>query len=80
MSLDDSPIITQHHFLLSTKTALDALPGSAWWSDEQQNRLRRNELAASLGNRLPDLLKQFDIFVRSMTTSRMTRRLTYAID
>jgi hypothetical protein len=80
MSLDDSPIITQHHFLLSTKTALDALPGSAWWSDEQQNRLRRNELAASLGNRLPDLLKQYDIFVRSMTTRRMTRRLTYAID
>lgn len=80
MSLDSSPIITQHHFLLSTKTALDALPGSAWWADEQANRLRRGELLASLSQRLPDLLKQFDIFVRSMTTSRMTRRLTYSID
>jgi hypothetical protein len=80
MSLDSSPIITQHHPLLVTKTALDALPGSSWWQDEQQNRLRRNELAASFGQRLPDLVKQFDIYVRSMTTSRMTKRLTYSID
>jgi hypothetical protein len=80
MSLDSSPIITQHHPLLVTKTALDALPGSAWWADEASNRLRRNELAASFSNRLPDLIKQFDIYVRSMTTSRMSRRLTYAID
>lgn len=80
MSLDSSPIITQHHPLLVTKTALDALPGSAWWSDEASNRLRRNELAQSFDQRLPDLIKQFDIYVRSMTTSRMTRRLCYSID
>lgn len=80
MSLDASPIITQHHPLLVTKTALDALPGSAWWADETANRLRRNELATSFSQRLPDLIRQFDIYVRSMTTSRITRRLTYAID
>lgn len=80
MSLDASPIITQHHPLLVTKTALDALPGSAWWADEQQNRIRRNELASSFDNRLPDLVTQFNIYVRSMTTSRMSRRLTYSLD
>lgn len=80
MSLDDSPILTQHHFLLSTKTALDALPGSGWWANEDENRIRRKELAASLASRLPDLEKQFDRYIRSLTTPRMTRRLTYAID
>ena len=80
MSLDDSPILTQHHFLLSTKTALDALPGSAWWQNEDENRARRKELALSLSSRLPDLQTQFDRYIRSLTTPRMTRRLTYAID
>lgn len=80
MSLDDSPILTQHHYLLSTKTALDALPGSAWWQDEDENRARRKELAASFAARLPDLQQQFERYIRSLTTPRMTRRLTYAID
>jgi hypothetical protein len=80
MSLDDSPILTQFHYLLSTKTALDALPGSAWWNDENENRIRRKELALSLSNRIPDLEKQFDRYMKSLTTSRMTRRLTYSID
>lgn len=80
MSLDDSPILTQHHYLLSTKTALDALPGSAWWASEDENRVRRRELAASFAGRLPELEKQFDRYIRSLTTSRMTRRMTYSID
>lgn len=80
MSLDQEPIITQHHYLLSTKTALDALPGSAWFGDESENRIRRKELQASLSMRLPDLLKQFEIYIRNMTVSRITRRLTYSID
>lgn len=80
MPLDSSPIITQHHFLLSTKTALDGLAGSAWWADESENRLRRRELKESFLMRLPDLEKQFNIYIKNMTVNRMTRRLTYAID
>ena len=79
-ALDTSPILTQHHFLLVIKTALDALSGSAWWEDEQENRIRRKELQASLMFRLGDLKEQFEIFIRNMTTSRMTRRLTYSLD
>lgn len=80
MSLDQEPILTQFHNLLTTKTALDALVGSSWWADESENRTRRKELAVSLSLRLPEMERQFDIYMRSMTTSRMTKRLTYSID
>lgn len=80
MSLDDSPLLTQHHSLLAIKTALDALPGTAWWDSEPENRLRRNELKESLSARLPILMQQFKRFVQNMTQPRMTQRLTYAID
>lgn len=80
MSLDDSPLLTQHHALLVVKTALDALPGSAWFADEKENRLRRNELASSFAGRLPIHMEQFKRFVRNVTQPRMTERLLYAID
>lgn len=80
MSLDQEPILTQFHNMLVTKTAVDALPGSAWWQDEDQNRIRRKELAASFASRLPEMEQAFNIYVRSLTTSRMTRRLTYSLD
>lgn len=80
MSLDDSPLLTQHHALLGIKTALDALPGSAWWESEEQNRLRRNELKESLSNRLPILMQQFKRFIQNVTQPRMTQRLVYSID
>lgn len=80
MSLDDSPLLTQFHNLLTTRTALDALAGSAWWADESENRIRRKELAASLSARLPDMEAQFNRYMRSLTQSRMTKRLTLSID
>lgn len=80
MSLDDSPLLTQHHALLTVKTAQDALPGSDWWTDEQQNRLRRNELKASFSERLPILMDSFRRHVRNVTQPRMTMRNTYAIE
>lgn len=80
MSLDDSPLLTQHHALLTIKTALDALPGSAWFEVEQDNRLRRNELESSFKGRLPIHMDQFRKFVRNVTQPRMTDRIVYAID
>jgi hypothetical protein len=80
MSLDDSPLLTQHHSLLTIKTALDALPGTAWWSSEADNRLRRNELETSLSRRLPIHLDQFKRYVRNVTQPRMTERYVAAID
>lgn len=80
MPLDQEPILTQFHNLLVTKTALDALPGSAWWADESENRIRRKELAASLSSRLPEMEKQFNEYMRSLTASRMSKRMVYAID
>lgn len=80
MSLEDSPLLTQHHALLTIKTALDALPGSAWWEDEKDNRLRRNELQASLAGRLPIHMDQFRRFVRNVTQPRMTYRNLYPIE
>ena len=80
MSLDDSPLLTQHHALLTVKTAIDALPGSSWFADEKENRLRRNELRTSLNDRLPILMDQFRRFVRNVTQPRMTERILYAID
>lgn len=80
MSLDDSPILTQHHPLLVTKTALDALPGSQWWANESENRIRRKELAVSLSARIPSMEQQFRRYIRNMTVNRQTSRLTYSID
>ena len=80
MSLDDSPLLSQHHSLLAVKTAQDALPGAAWWGNEQENRLRRNELQASFAGRLPLLMDQFRRFIRNATQPRMTQRLVYSID
>ena len=80
MSLDDSPLLTQHHALLAIKTAMDALPGTAWWESEAENRLRRDELRASFAGRFPQLLEQFRRFVRNATQPRMTQRLVYSID
>lgn len=80
MSLDNEPILTQFHNLLVTKTALDALVGTAWFADESENRLRRKELALSLSSRIPDMELQFNRYMKSLTTSRMTKRLTYSID
>jgi hypothetical protein len=80
MSLDDSPLLTQHHALLVCKTALDSVTSAAWWDDEKENRIRRKELTDSLSAQLPVYLRQFDEFVRNATQPRMTQRLTYAID
>lgn len=79
MALDDSPLMTHHHSLLVVKTALDALPGCAWWASEQDNRLRRNELRESFSERLPSLLKDFRSYIRSVSQPRMTYRNLYEI-
>lgn len=80
MSLNDSPLLTQHHALLTVKTAQDALPGSSWWTDEQQNRLRRNELKDSFASRLPILMSSFQRHVKNITQPRMTMRNLYEIN
>lgn len=80
MALDDSPLLAQHHGLLVVKSALDALPASAWWKDEKENRIRRNELRESLSGRLPMLMDHFRKHVRNVTQPRMTQRLVYSID
>lgn len=80
MALDDSLLLAQHHSLLVIKTALDALPGSAWWASEAENRLRRQELRESFSGRLPVLTDQFQQWARSLTQSRMTYRQVYSID
>lgn len=83
MSLDDSPLLTQHHALLTVKTAQDALPGSAWWAGgpevERENRLRRSELQDSFDKRLPILMGSFRQHVRNVTQPRMTMRNLYEI-
>lgn len=80
MSLDDSPLLAMHHNLLAVKTALDALPGSAWFVSEAENRLRRNELRTSLSERMVPLMEYFRKWVRNTTQPRMTMRNTYAIE
>lgn len=80
MSLDDSPLLTQHHGLLVCKTALDSIPAAAWFADERENRLRRNELIASLTSQLPIYMKQFDQFASNSTMPRITMREMYAIE
>lgn len=80
MALDDSPILTQHHALIVTKTALDATPGSAWWANEKENRIRRGELQESFKLRLPPLMSEFDKYVRNQVQPRQTSRLVYSID
>jgi hypothetical protein len=80
MALDDSPLMAQHHSLLVVKTALDALPASAWWADEKDNRLRRSELRESLSMRMPTLLDDFKKYIRSISQPRMTFRNLSSID
>lgn len=80
MALDDSPLLAQHHALLVCKTALDSVTAAAWWADERENRMRRNELKDSLSSQLPLYMKQFDEWARSITQPRMTYRNLYAID
>lgn len=80
MALNDSPLLAQHHAALVYKTALDSIAAAAWWADERENRMRRNELKESLSDQLPLYMKQFNDWARSLTQSRMTYRSTYAID
>lgn len=80
MALDNSPLLAQHHALLTCETALSALPGCAWSADEKTNTVRRGELEKSLSRRLPTYMDQFKRYIRSINQSRMTKRLTYAID
>lgn len=80
MALDDSPILTQHHALIVTKTALDATPGSAWWDSEPENRIRRKELQESFKLRLPPMMDEFNKYVRNQVQPRQTQRLVYSID
>lgn len=84
MSLDDSPLLTQHHALLTVKTAMDALPGSSWWADgtnaEKENRIRRNELRESFSGRLPILMDSFKRHIKNISQPRMTWRHLYEIE
>lgn len=79
MSLDDSPLLTQHHAMIVVKTAMDAIPGASWFDDEKENRLRRNELKESFSNRLPILMDQWKRHIKNISQPRMTMRNLYPI-
>lgn len=80
MSLDDSPLLTAHHSLLVCKTALDSVTSAAWWDDEKENRIRRNELTRSLESQLPIYMKQFNDFASNVTMPRINYRELYTIE
>lgn len=80
-SLDDIPVLPQHHALVEIRAAIDALPHAEWGDDENMNREKRKELALTLAATEGRLAKEFNNYIKTATISRRIGfRDLYAID
>ncbi len=76
-ALTDTPVLTEHHQLFEVKAALSLLPSTRWWDDENENRIKRKELAQSLLNDRAEFEPDFDRYIGSMRQDQMRTRAPY---
>lgn len=80
-SMDDIPILPQHHALIEVRSALDALPHTEWDSDSKANEAKRVELGLTLGVTERRLADEYNQYIRTATVSRrLGFRDLYSID
>lgn len=80
--LDEIPLLPEHHALIELRTALASLPHCQWGDDEDFNRRRREELAASFQPDLARLTTNFKLYLASLSANYQPnyRAFPYSID
>lgn len=73
-SLDDSPLLEQHHHLLVAQLARDALPATEWTTDPKADDYKRQALDRSLSRRIEQYEQDFKQYIASVNIPRMTQR------
>lgn len=73
-SLDDSPLLEQHHPLLVCKLARAALPAARWSEDAKADSFQRNDLRDGLDLRIGEYERDFKQYIASVNIPRMTQR------
>lgn len=80
-SLDDSPLLEQHHHLLVAQLARDALPATEWTTDPKADDFKRQALDRALSRRIDSYERDFKQYIASVNIPRMTQRAeAYAIE
>jgi hypothetical protein len=79
-SLDESPLLVEHHALPEVRACISLLPLTKWEDDAKENRERRKEFAMSLKNDEEILLEDYQNYVRNINGSRMSRMATLSFD
>lgn len=80
-SLDDSPLLDQHHHLLVAQLARDALPATEWTTDPKADDYKRQALDRSLSRRIEQYEQDFKQYIASVNIPRITQRVeAFAIE
>lgn len=79
-SLDESPLLAEHHALPEIRAAMSLLPLTKWGDDAKENRERRKEFAMSFARDESILFDDFQNYVRNINGSRMARMATMSFD
>lgn len=70
-ALGSAPVMAEHHHLIEVRTALSALPLARWSDDMAADMEQRKMLAMSLTNDEKQFRRDFEIYLRSLTQSRI---------
>jgi len=73
-SLDDSPLLAQHHHLLVCQIARDALPAAEWSNDPKADDYKRQSLERSLSRRIESYERDFGQYIAGLNVPRITYR------
>lgn len=81
-SLDETPMLPEHHALIEIRTAIAALPHCQWGDDKADNANRRKELGVTLDLDSRDLERDFRSYISNMSASTRPsyRDMPFAID
>jgi hypothetical protein len=79
-SLDESPLLAEHHALPEVRACMSLLPLTKWGDDQKENRERRKEFAASLGRDDSILFEDYQNYVRNINGNKMSQMVTMGFD
>lgn len=77
LSLGNTAVLSEHHHLVHTRTAMDLLPAAEWKTDENFNQARRENLARSFIAAEQRYAQQFIIAKRSLTEDEVGVRPSF---
>jgi hypothetical protein len=70
-SMGSAPVLSEHHHLIETRVALAMLPLTRWSDDQKADMELRKMLAMSLTNDEGQFRRDFELYLRSLTNSRI---------